>query len=76
VSGNQHPTWEYISAADLSTDALNEFGQAGWELVAVENRVFYMKRPRISFKEQVTLDQKQRYYALWDVEAGDKGASR
>jgi hypothetical protein len=76
LSGAEPPRWEYQTAADLSTDALNRFGEEGWELVAVENRVFYFKRPRIGFKEQVTLDQKRRYYAQWNVPVSDEGAGR
>jgi hypothetical protein len=61
-------TWEYHKASDDTQ--LNELGSEGWELVAVTSSgaegaaVFYFKRPALTFREQVTEDQKRHYYAL------------
>jgi hypothetical protein len=61
-------TWEYLKTegdADLAA-----LGQQGWELVAVLAAgaggapVCYFKRPAPDFRDRVTLEQKQRYYAL------------
>ncbi len=54
--------WVYQTETDLSTEKLNELGTAGWELVSVENRTFYLKRPALSFKDRVTRDQRRYYY--------------
>jgi hypothetical protein len=62
-----HRAWEYHVSMDLSEGSLNQLGTSGWELVSVENGTYYFKRPLPSFREQVTLDQKRRYYALWNV---------
>jgi hypothetical protein len=70
VGGHDYPTWEYRSAAEFDQTQLNELGSAGWELVGVASGTFYFKRPRLSFRERVTLEQKERYYALWNVRAG------
>jgi hypothetical protein len=65
MTGRDHPTWEYRIAPDLSETDLNRLGEEGWELVAVgadgTSPVFYLKRARPDFREQVTLDQKARY---------------
>lgn len=76
MTGGDHPTWEYQIAPDLSATELNRLGAAGWELVAVGADgtipVFYLKRRRLDFREQVTLDQKARYVGGVgsDAEAG------
>ena len=68
MSGREHPTsWEYLTATNLDQTRLNELGADGWELAGIERGEFFLKRPRLSFREQVTLEQKQRYYALWNV---------
>jgi hypothetical protein len=72
-----HPTqWEYLTlAADAAAD-LNDLGKAGWELTGVSNGTLYFKRPALTFREQVTLDQKRHYYGMLGVPLGDeKGPS-
>lgn len=63
----EHQTWEYRTTGVLSEVELNELGHDGWELTGIAGDIFYMKRPRLSFREQVTVDQKRRYYALWNA---------
>jgi hypothetical protein len=57
-------TWEYLTL-DRPPD-LAELGRQGWELVAVVARdsgdSFYFKRPLPDFRDQVTTDQRNRYY--------------
>jgi hypothetical protein len=57
-------TWEYLTL-DHAPD-LAELGRQGWELVAVVAReagdAFYFKRPLPSFRDQVTMDQRNRAY--------------
>jgi hypothetical protein len=60
---------------------LDALGRDGWELAgtaAGEEPVLLFKRPRPSFREQVTLDQKRRYYAQWGLTSNenDGGAAR
>lgn len=74
--GHEQRTWEYRSVSDLTEHQLNELGSEGWELVDVDNGTFILKRPRLNFREQVTLDQKRRYYALWKVKPGGEEAAR
>jgi hypothetical protein len=60
-----HPgKWEYLMIAEQDAGDLNELGEQGWELVSVSNGQFYFKRPVVSFRERVTLDQKRDLY-LW-----------
>jgi hypothetical protein len=75
VSGENHQRWEYRVASDLDELTLNGLGEEGWELVGVDRGSCYLKRPALSFRERVTLDQKQCYYALWNVDACE-GTSR
>ena len=74
MAGHEPQAWEYRTEAELGEARLNEMGIAGWELVGVENGTFYLKRPRLSFRELVTLDQKRSYYALWNVAVGEEPA--
>lgn len=58
--------WEYLKVE--GDHNLAQLGREGWELVAAlpdpENQpVFYFKRPLESFRDRVTEEQKQRYYA-------------
>ena len=72
------PAWEYLKTPDDSR--LDELGRQGWELVAVVPSGvdgaanFYFKRPGLDFREQVTEDQKLRYYALKGIAAPGRGA--
>lgn len=53
--------WEYIETEN-SRD-LSALGQDGWELVSVvavgERVTFYMKRPALSLREELTLSQRE-----------------
>lgn len=62
--------WDYRVEAMPNPKALARIGDEGWELVAIDpkNGDYIFKRPRLSFRERVTLEQKQRYYALWAKE--------
>jgi hypothetical protein len=76
------PTWEYHKGS--SDENLHELGREGWELVAVvpsgpgAHLTFYFKRPAPSFREQVTEDQKRRYYTLYGLKASgrEEGGAR
>jgi hypothetical protein len=81
VSSDEQKAWEYRVIECADEDGLNALGREGWELVgpaSIGRTDLVFKRPMLSFREQVTLDQKRRYYALWGVIAGsdDKGAER
>jgi hypothetical protein len=69
VNAPTRGTWEYRIVTEIGQDELDGLGREEWELVAVLDRddgaTFYLKRPTLSFREQVTLDQKRRYYAQW-----------
>ena len=59
------PVWEYrIISETVDVDHLDTLGQAGWEVVgggdATGKRL--LKRPGISFRERVTLEQRRRVY--------------
>jgi hypothetical protein len=61
--------WEYrVVRGELSEPRLNELGQQGWELVGMHAGAHgvsaYLKRPVLPFKEQVTLEQRQKYARL------------
>lgn len=53
-------TWEYLVTED--TERLYEYGDQGWELVAVVvvdgQEKLYFKKPALSLREQLTLDQR------------------
>jgi hypothetical protein len=60
--------WHYWVEEAPDLERLNQLGDDGWELVGLEGSSFYFKRPASDFREQVTLDQKRRYYATWAIE--------
>jgi len=70
--------WEYHKTSN--DDNLDTLGREGWELVAVVpsgpggEATLYFKRPTPDFREQVTEDQKRRYYALKGIAGSGDGA--
>ena len=57
--------WDYLTlpaepAPDEAT--LNKLGRDAWELVAVSAGTLYFKRPALTFRERVTIDQKRHVY--------------
>lgn len=73
--------WEYRFSPSDDLAKLDALGRDGWELVGTApggSSTLLFKRLRPSFREQVTLDQKRRYYALWGIETtgDDEGQTR
>lgn len=75
MSHGEQRTWEYRTGTGLGVDELNALGAEGWELVAVQDGTFYLKRPGLDFKERVTLEQRAHYFAA-RAQAGEQGATR
>ena len=74
---NLHPgPWEYRAEPAPGIGHLNELGARGWELVGIEDGVFYLKRPALNFRDRVTLDQKRHYYEQARQGASKSGADR
>lgn len=74
MTAREGTTWEYRVTPWLDEAGLNRLGIDGWELVAVAGGQCYLKRSRPDFRERVTLDQKRRYYALWNLATGEGAA--
>jgi hypothetical protein len=79
MPGSEHPqTWEYMVVSEAERDRLPELGAEGWELVAIGGSVteplLYLKRPGLTFRERVTLDQREAYLGARDTHAA--GAAR
>jgi hypothetical protein len=59
-------TWEYLTLPETERDRLLHLGMEGWELVAIggdpDDRLLYLKRPVLSLRERVTIEQRNRYY--------------
>ena len=61
--------WEYrVIEGEVSEEHLNALGDEEWELVGIMAGAggprAYLKRPALPFKEQVTLEQRQKYAHL------------
>lgn len=58
--------WEYLTIPESERGRLGELGEQGWELVATgggpDDPKLYLKRPALSFRERVTLEQRRHYY--------------
>ena len=59
--------WEYLAIPESERDRLANLGDEGWELVSVGGGpgepTLYLKRPAASFRERVTLQQREHYLA-------------
>ena len=66
--------WEYHLEPIVDADALNGLGADGWELIAIDphHGGYVFKRPLPSFRDRVTLEQKTRYYRLWERQREEK----
>jgi hypothetical protein len=57
--------WEYEVLPEVERERLGDLGREGWELTGVGGdegaRLLYLKRPRQSFRERVTLEQRVAY---------------
>ena len=60
------PTWEYLTVTGDAETHLATLGREGWELVAVTagdgGPTLYFKRPGLTFRERVTLEQRRAVY--------------
>jgi hypothetical protein len=72
--------WEYLTIREAERAALPALGREGWELVAVGatggEPTLYLKRAALGFRERVTLDQRQAYYASRGLAPGANDAGR
>jgi hypothetical protein len=66
--------WEYRIVESLDDDQLNALGAEGWDLAGIGPAGWVLKRPALDFREQVTMDQRRRYFASWgiDIDARDR----
>lgn len=55
--------WEYRTRKIESIEQMNEYGQEGWELVAVSGDIAFYKRPVGGIDEQRRLAEKQQMAA-------------
>ncbi len=67
MTGSSFVSWEYLTIPERDRHRLPALGQEGWELVGVggnrDDPVLYLKRPSPDFRERVTVEQRERYYA-------------
>lgn len=72
--GDDPAAWEHLVEREPDQARLSALGAEGWELVTVrdvggEARA-YLKRPALSFRERVTLEQRDAYYGRQGAGAG------
>lgn len=67
MSAQTRTQWEYLTISSQERDRLAVLGNDGWELVAVggpsDDPSLFLKRAVLSFRETITLEQRDRYYA-------------
>jgi hypothetical protein len=57
--------WEYYvislaKEAQVVSGYLDELGRDGWELVAVENGVYFFKRPKVTYTKESQEERKDK----------------
>ena len=64
--------WEYHALPETERHELAALGMEGWELVALGGepgeRLLYLKRPALGFRERITLDQRRAYFNALGLE--------
>ena len=71
--------WEYGVVESNLLEDLNDFGTFGWEFVApVRHGKTYLvfKKSQLTFREQVTLDQRRRYFASRGIDIEESGGKQ
>ena len=67
MSAQTRTQWEYLTISSQERDRLAVLGNDGWELVAVggpsDDQSLFLKRAVLSFRETISLEQRDRYYA-------------
>ena len=63
-----HLAWEYRFADVRDGESLSALGAAGWEAVGLTQDDVLLKRPALDFREQVTIDQRRRYFGYWGLD--------
>lgn len=67
----EDPGWDYLWLDASNEGELDALGAHGWEIVLsvpdADGDRFCLKRPRLTFRERVTLDQKRHVYAARGV---------
>jgi hypothetical protein len=66
-----HQKWEYLTITSDEHLDLNRLGAEGWEVVTstdVQDSSMILKRPALTFQEEVTIDQRKRYFGTWGVD--------
>lgn len=71
MSHHSHHAWEYTILSRNALASLNSLGAEGWQMITDTkdpDTDFILKRPKRTFQEQVTLDQRKRYFAEWGID--------
>jgi hypothetical protein len=69
--------WDYLTLSRADALArLERLGAAGWELTVLDHEAAVLRRPALSFRERVTLDQKRAVYRARGVEPRGEDSSR
>jgi hypothetical protein len=70
-------TWNYLTLPRADALArLERLGATGWELSVLDGETAVLRRPALSFRERVTLDQKRAVYRARGVELREDEAGR
>ncbi len=64
--------WDYRFADIRNGQELARLGALGWEAVGVTQDDVLLKRPAPDFREQVTLDQRRRYFGYWGLDVPEE----
>jgi hypothetical protein len=71
MGARTYAAWECKVLPNCETPALDANGSEGWQVVDSvshsEGRCILM-RPALTFQEQVTLDQRKRYFGTWGID--------
>lgn len=61
-------SWDYRFVDIRNGQEMARLGALGWEAVGATQDDVLLKRPALDFREQVTLDQRRRYFGYWGLD--------
>ncbi len=73
MAESKQSNWEYLFLAGERITDLDDRGAEGWQVASIawttesQPGLLLLTRPSMTFQEQVTMDQRRRFFEQWGV---------